>query len=92
MSEVIDVRFKTLWNAPVCLAIGNQRPCVVQGPEDAVHFLSLRWPCERGSSYRRAKEKCLAAIVHRISVEAARETFVTACVDARLTSKDGYKL
>ncbi|MGY5811296.1 DUF982 domain-containing protein [Rhizobium sp. LEGMi198b] len=84
MNEIIDVKFKMLWNAPVCVAVGGRFASCVNGPEDAIHFLSVRWPSERGSYYVKAKEKCLAAISHRATLEAAREAFVMACLEARL--------
>lgn len=89
MNEVIDVQFKMLWNTPVRVDIGDRFASFVRGPDDAIHFLSVRWPSERGTSYSRAKEICFAAISHRIAVEAAREAFVMACLDARLIRKDG---
>ncbi len=84
MHEVIDVEFKMLWTAPVLLSIGGRSSHMVQGPEDAIHFLSRRWPCERGSAYADAREKCFAAVSHRIPIEASRTAFVNACRDARL--------
>lgn len=92
MYEVIDVEFKMLWNAPVRLAAGDRGCQTVQGPEDAIHFLSRRWPCERGSSYAHARERCVAAVSHRIPVEASRPAFVMACLDARLMTIGGYRL
>jgi hypothetical protein len=89
MNEVIDVDFKMLWNAPVYVAVGDRFASLVRGPEDAIHFLSVRWPSERSMSYARAMEKCLAAVSHRIAVEVAREAFVMACLDAHLTPDGG---
>ncbi|MFT3998729.1 MAG: DUF982 domain-containing protein [Rhizobium sp.] len=88
MSEVIDVEFKILWKAPVRLATADRAGYAVRGPEDAIFFLSRRWPCERGRSYAHAREKCVAAVSHRIPIETSRDAFVAACVDARLMSMD----
>lgn len=90
MRDVIDVEFKILWTAPVRLGTGSRGIHAVQGPEDAIYFLSRRWPGEKGVSYAHAKERCIAAVSHRIPVEASREAFVTACLDARLMSMKGY--
>ncbi|WFU11509.1 DUF982 domain-containing protein (plasmid) [Rhizobium sp. CB3090] len=90
MNEIIDVKFKMLWDAPVCVAVGGRFTSRVNGPEDAIHFLSVRWPSERGSSYAKAMQKCLAAISHRATLEAAREAFVMACLEAHLIQDDGY--
>ncbi len=87
MHNVIDVEFKMLWTAPVYLATSSRDGCLIQGPEDAIHFLSRRWPCERSSSYTRATEKCVAAVSHKIPVEASRAAFVIACLDAHLMSE-----
>ncbi|WP_349962512.1 DUF982 domain-containing protein [Rhizobium sp. ZPR3] len=84
MHNVIDVEFKMLWSMPVCLATSSRDNCLIQGPEDAIHFLSRRWPCERSTSYARATERCIAAVSHKIPVEASRAAFVIACLDARL--------
>ncbi|WP_161631235.1 DUF982 domain-containing protein [Rhizobium leucaenae] len=54
----------------------------------AIHYLCVQWPSARGASHARAKEKCFAAVSHRLTVEAAREAFVTACQDAHLI-RDG---
>ena len=90
MNEIIDVKFKMLWDAPVCVAVGGRFTSRVNGPEDAIHFLSVRWPSERGSYYAKAMQKCLAAISHRATLEAAREAFVMACLEAHLIQDDGY--
>ncbi|WP_374191448.1 DUF982 domain-containing protein [Rhizobium rhizogenes] len=79
-----------LWNAPVCVPIDDRFAWSVGGPEDAIHFLSMRWSSNKGTSYMRAKEKCLAAISHRIAVESAREAFVAACLDAHLIPERRY--
>ncbi|TXI00339.1 MAG: DUF982 domain-containing protein [Rhizobium sp.] len=89
MREVIDVEFKILWKAPVRLSTQDRAALAVQGPEDAIYFLSRRWPCEKGVSYVEARDKCVAAVSHRIPIEASREAFITACLDARLPMDDG---
>ncbi|MEZ2224050.1 DUF982 domain-containing protein [Rhizobium sp. RCC_161_2] len=91
MNEIIDdVKFKMLWNAPVRVVVAERHASFVHGPEDALYFLSVRWPCERGVYYVRAREKCFAAISHRTTMDAAREAFVMACLNAHLVRDDGY--
>ncbi|PST21650.1 DUF982 domain-containing protein [Rhizobium sp. JAB6] len=84
MYDVIDVEFTTLWTKPVRLAAGSPDDRMIRGPEEAIHFLARRWPCERSSAYVDAKAKCAAAVLHRVPLEASRTAFVTACLDARL--------
>lgn len=84
MYDVIDVEFTTLWTKPVRLAASGRDDQMIRGPEEAIHFLSRRWPCERSSAYINAKAKCAAAVLHRVPIEASRAAFVTACLDARL--------
>ncbi|GAC1045596.1 hypothetical protein thsrh120_56010 [Rhizobium sp. No.120] len=84
MYDVIDVEFTTLWTHPVRLAAGGRDDQMIRGPEEAIHFLSQRWPCKRNSAYINAKAKCAAAVLHKVPVEASRAAFVTACVDASL--------
>ena len=86
MQNVINGEFKMLWTEPVCLATGSRDDCLIQGPEDAIHFLSRRWPDERSTSYAHAADRCVAAVSHKIPVEASRAAFVAACLDARLMS------
>ncbi|AGB75676.1 DUF982 domain-containing protein [Rhizobium tropici] len=84
MYDVIDVEFTTLWTKPVRLAARGRDDQMIRGPEEAIHFLSRGWPCERSSAYINAKAKCAAAVLHRVPIEASRAAFVTACLDARL--------
>ncbi|MEF0942450.1 DUF982 domain-containing protein [Rhizobium sp. BR 362] len=88
MNEIIDVKFNVLWNAPVCVTTGDRFASFVHGPEDAIHYLCVEWPSERGASHARAKEKCFAAVSHQVTVEAAREAFVRACQDSHLIPND----
>ncbi|MBB4566851.1 hypothetical protein GGE67_001265 [Rhizobium leucaenae] len=34
MNEIIDVKFKMLWNAPVCVATGDRIASFMHGPEE----------------------------------------------------------
>jgi uncharacterized protein YbdZ (MbtH family) len=59
MNEIINVKFKMLWNAPVCVATGDRIASFVHGPEDAIHYLCVHWPSARGASHARAKKNAL---------------------------------
>ncbi|MXN45952.1 DUF982 domain-containing protein [Shinella kummerowiae] len=51
---------------------------------DTVDFLENEWPLRHGARYKRACEKCRAALYRMAPVAVAREAFVSACLEAGL--------
>lgn len=49
---------------------------------DALDFLEAEWPLRRGERYRRAVNRCRAALIWSASSDVAREAFVAACLEA----------
>lgn len=74
------------WSNPVELGVGQKGSQVVQGPFEALIVLLDTWPDLRGPRYVAARSVCRAAIDGRKSPEEAREIFISAAKEARLTA------
>lgn len=53
-----------------------------QGVYDALDFLENEWPRRNGKRYKRACDRCRAALQLRSHAHMAREAFVSACIEA----------
>ncbi|MEZ2131355.1 MULTISPECIES: DUF982 domain-containing protein [unclassified Sinorhizobium] len=85
MSEVIEVDFSVQWSTPVYVRTTEGFRETISGPEDALDCMTKRWPAiTKGPCYYAAKRECMAAIRKRASVSAARESFVSAGIEAGL--------
>lgn len=49
---------------------------------DALDYLEHEWPLRRGERYKKAVDKCRAALSWFAPIEVAREAFVSACLEA----------
>ncbi|WP_312357795.1 DUF982 domain-containing protein [Agrobacterium sp.] len=49
---------------------------------DALDYLEHEWPLRHGERYKRAVEKCRAALTWVVPTEVAREAFIAACLEA----------
>jgi hypothetical protein len=70
-----------LWDTPVYLRIGRGSLETVEGPYEALVYLSTRWPAERGPCYDRAKATCSEAVEAYGSMTEAREAFIAAAIE-----------
>ncbi len=70
-----------LWDTPVYLKIGRGMLETIEGPYEALVYLSTRWPAERGPYYDRAKVMCTEAVEAYGSVTEAREAFIAAAIE-----------
>ena len=70
------------WSKPVRLEFPRKRARVVDGPRAALELLDSEWPVPRGRHHSAAKEMCRAAIARLTSPDAARETFISASIEA----------
>ena len=77
-----EVERGTPWCAPVLIRIGYGSSEVVDGPKKALHFMNHRWPLERGDHYTAAVSRCKDAVDGLGSAEVARESFVSAALEA----------
>ncbi|MND71487.1 hypothetical protein D3C80_630130 [compost metagenome] len=70
------------WESPVYVRIGHGASDAIRSADDALHYLNLRWPTERGTKYTLASVACANAVEGRDSPENAREAFVAAAIEA----------
>ena len=70
------------WSKPVRITFPRSRAHVVDGPVAALELLERDWPVRGGRHYQSAKEVCRAALARLTSPEAARETFISASIEA----------
>lgn len=70
------------WMRPVGVRIGYGSSELVCGPEQALDYLTRRWPVAEGAYYELARLKCAAAAERHASAEEAREVFISAAIEA----------
>lgn len=70
------------WSVPVYVRIGYGASESINDTSQALHYLMLRWPTERGEKYHAACIACANAVERRGSAEKAREAFVAAAIEA----------
>jgi hypothetical protein len=75
-----DIFFAT----PLHVQLSNGLSRTFDSVSDTLDFLENEWPLRTGERYRRACEKCRAALARRTPVAVAREAFVAACLEAGL--------
>ncbi|WP_411032770.1 DUF982 domain-containing protein [Shinella sp. BYT-45] len=75
-----DVFFST----PLHVNLSNGLSRTFDSVTDTLDFLEHEWPLRRGERYKRACEKCRAALLRQTPVAIAREAFVAACLEAGL--------
>lgn len=73
-----------IWDVPVYVRIGSGMTETIDGPVEALTYLSTRWPAERGRHYEQASVLCDAAVQRYGSLLAAREAFVAAAIEAHV--------
>ncbi|MGK6314307.1 DUF982 domain-containing protein [Neorhizobium sp. DT-125] len=69
------------WALPVVIRYGYGKPEEVHGPREAMECLDA-WPCEEGEYFVIARRTCIAAMRRRSALDEARETFVSAAIEA----------
>ena len=74
----------TLWDVPVYVRIGRGLTETVDGPHEALAYLSNRWPAERGDHYERAKVACTDVLERYGSLAEAREAFIAAAIEVHI--------
>ncbi|EYR82815.1 DUF982 domain-containing protein [Shinella sp. 838] len=67
---------------PISVTFTNGTSRLFQGVHDALDFLENEWPLRSGDRYKRACERCRAALQFRTPATVAREAFVSACLEA----------
>lgn len=75
-----DVIFST----PLHVHLSNGLSRTFDSVNDTLDFLEHEWPLRHGERYKRACDKCRAALLRRTPVAIAREAFIAACLEAGL--------
>jgi hypothetical protein len=70
------------WSKPVHIEFPRRLPRTIDGPRAALDLLDNDWPERNGRHYAAAKDSCRAAIARLTSPEAARDTFISASIEA----------
>jgi hypothetical protein len=76
-----DIFFST----PLHVRLSNRLSRTFDSVNDTLDFLENEWPLRHGERYKRACEKCRAALLRHTPVAIAREAFVAACLEAGLS-------
>lgn len=72
------------FSVPLHVSLPNGVTRSFESLHDTVDFLENEWPLRHGARYKRACEKCRAALYRMTPVAVAREAFVAACLEAGL--------
>jgi len=89
---------ETYWEKPITVRLQNGLEHTFHSLEDSLDFLENEWPTKFGIHHRRALDLCRAATVRMVAIEAAREAFISACLEANMPlvlnlgrPADGYR-
>lgn len=72
------------FSVPLQVSFPNGVMRSFESVHDTVDVLENEWPLRHGEWYKRALEKCRAALYRMTPVAIAREAFVAACLEAGL--------
>lgn len=81
-----DDRIIYLWQPAVEIRLQQGGPQRIGGPTHALLFLERKWPAYRGYHYFTARAACIGVAEQRCSIEVARDAFIAAACEARLTA------
>jgi hypothetical protein len=83
-NEIIEATYDVRWGEPVWVRVGYGIPDAVKGPRQALIYLDVRWPAERGDGFMDARARCVDALNKKTTCETARAAFVRAAREARM--------
>jgi hypothetical protein len=83
-NEIIDLPYVVTWRTPVRIRTGTGLAENVQGPEEALHCLTYRWPASEGNHFDAARLKCVLVLQKRAACEEARDIFISAAIEAEM--------
>jgi hypothetical protein len=72
------------WSYPVQVTMRGGSPEYVENSGQALDCLLNRWPAHAGMYFEMAKAKCDSAISRSINGEDARDSFISAAIDAHI--------
>ncbi len=78
----VDIFASAPFRVPVLVRIGHGSSELVESASDAMFYLQRRWPLERGEHYSRAVRDCKKAAEGLVPAEVARESFISASIEA----------
>jgi hypothetical protein len=81
---VIETTFKPIWPVPVQIRIGAGRSKQVKGPEDALYYITNRWPSTKGNRLELARLSCMRMLKRQERCDDARSAFVSAALEANV--------
>lgn len=73
------------WSEPVFVQVGMSTPQAIGGASEALDFLANRWKGSR-RKHAFASEICAAAVSGHVSQETARQAFILAAHEARMST------
>ncbi|AYD00853.1 DUF982 domain-containing protein [Neorhizobium sp. NCHU2750] len=73
-----------IWSEPVRVRVGYGHPETIRGPQEALDYLNWRWPVREGVYYVKALKDCAASLQRKMPLDAVRETFVLASIEAKM--------
>ncbi|CAN7163410.1 DUF982 domain-containing protein [Rhizobium sp. LjRoot254] len=73
---------ETYWQKPITVRLQNGLQHTFHSLEDTIDFMENEWPVKFGVHHRRALDLCRAAAKRMVATEAAREAFISACLEA----------
>ena len=89
---------ETYWEKPITVRLQSGLEHTFHSLEDSLDFLESEWPTMVGMHHQRALDLCRAAARRMVVTEAAREAFISACIEANMPlvlnvgrSADGYR-
>lgn len=74
------------WSEPIEIKFDNSGSRTVMGLFDALIYLHDGWPRRTGAKFVKASNACKGAVEGRVSLETAREDFLAAAAEAKLTT------
>ena len=72
------------FSVPLPVVLSNGVIRTFDSVHDTLDFLENEWPLRQGERYKRACERCQAALHRMTPVAVAREAFISACLEAGL--------
>lgn len=73
-----------IWTIPVVVELEPGHGETVHGPEQALHYLLIRWPAKRGARHEQACMVTAMCVEGHGGLAQAREAFIAAAVEAVL--------
>ena len=81
---MIEASYEVRWREPVWVKVGYGVPEAVRGPNQALGYLTFRWPDVRGQTFEIAAQRCKSALRKEVECDVAREAFIHAAEEAQM--------